>query len=391
MSATPVQTPPNFGAAGSSWKEFVRRIDWTTFGFILFVKTFLFAFVFVAFKSLSNKPCDWLQIWNRWDTVHYINIARDGYVGGGEEILSLAFYPLYPWLIRLGALVTGNYFVSGILISTIASIVAGLLLQALVRRDESGQVARLAVWFLFIFPTSYFLHIAYTESLFLALTLGCILAARAGRWEVAGILGAAASLTRFNGLILIPVAAAEAWQQYRVSGRWNARWLWLLFFPLGFVNYLCLNYSATGDFFFFSKLLDAAWLKHLDFPWVGLRRLWETAQAMDPEHSVMAGFQELFFAVLALVCTIWSWRRLRLSYAIWMTLNSLLFVSTSKLVSTPRYVLTLFPMFILFGRRLGWTSHLVRLPDHLVAHVSGRLRAQVQFQSLGLLRTGDEK
>ena len=41
--------------------------------------------------------------------------------------------------------------------------------------------------FLLIFPTAYFLHIGYTESLFLALVLGSFLAARTDRWWLAGL------------------------------------------------------------------------------------------------------------------------------------------------------------------------------------------------------------
>ncbi len=95
---------------------------------------------------------------------------------------SMVFYPLFPWTIRLVAVVLNDYLVSAFLISTMASIAAGILLYRLVQLDFSQATASLAVWFLFIFPTSYFLHIGYTESLFLMLTLGCVLAARTGRW-----------------------------------------------------------------------------------------------------------------------------------------------------------------------------------------------------------------
>ena len=122
---------------------------------------------------------------------------------------------MYPWLVRAGALLFGNYHVTAILISAIASVAAGLLLQRLTRRDFGDEVARYAVWFLFIFPTSYFLHIAYTESLFLALALGCLLAARTDRWAVAGVLGAAASLTRFRRFDPYSRRCDEAWQQWR--------------------------------------------------------------------------------------------------------------------------------------------------------------------------------
>ena len=53
-----------------------------------------------------------------------------------------------------------------------------------------------SVWFLLIFPTAYFLHVGYSEALFLALALGSILAARGERWWLAGVLGAFCWMTR---------------------------------------------------------------------------------------------------------------------------------------------------------------------------------------------------
>ena len=55
------------------------------------------------------------------------------------------------------------------------------------------------------------------------------------------------------------------------------------------------------------------------------------------------------FAILSLICTVFSWVKLRPVYAMWMTANYLLFTSVTFLSSMPRYCLTLFPMFILFA------------------------------------------
>ena len=71
-----------------------------------------------------------------------------------------------------------------------------------------------AAWFLLIFPTAYFLHIGYTEALFMALVLGSFLAARTERWWLAGLLGGLAALTRVNGLVLMPALPAEALTQW---------------------------------------------------------------------------------------------------------------------------------------------------------------------------------
>jgi len=296
--------------------------------------------------TLSTSHGTWLEIWNRWDASHYLRLAEHGYATSGDTRVSLVFFPLYPWLVRGAAFFVRNYMAAAFVVSGIASIAVGLLLQKLVRLDESEAVARNTVWFLFIFPTSYFLHIAYTESLFLALTLGCFLAARNERWELAGLLGAGACLTRVNGLILGFALATEVIHQYWKTRRINLRWLWIGVVPLGFLGYLWLNHEVTGDYFAFTKIMHEHWYKKFASPWFGIHDLWLRALGLN----VNEGLNELVAVAILSICTVWSWFRLRPSYSVWITLNWVLITSTAFVLSVPRYTLTLFPVFILFAR-----------------------------------------
>lgn len=323
-----------------------NSIDWSTVGLILSIKMLVLGFGVMALATTAEYPHGWLDIWSYWDALHYLDLAKEGYTATGDRRFSLVFFPLYPWLVRAGAMLAGNHVVPAFVVSGIASVAAGLFLQKLVRLDQSEAVADRAVWFLFIFPTSYFLHIAYTESLFLALALGCVFAARTDRWLIGGLLGACACMTRINGLILVPLLAVEAWQQYRATRRWDIRWLSFAIPGLGFAGYLGLNFAVTGNVFAFSALLEEHWAKRFAPPWIGIWDVWVRV----PDSTLMEGFQELFFVVLGFVCTIWCWLRLRPSYGVWMTGNWLLFNSTALVMSVPRYTLVLFPMFILLAR-----------------------------------------
>ena len=158
----------------------------------------------------------------------------------------LAFYPLFPCLLRLVAYISGSYLAAGLIVSGIASIAAAVLLRRLVQLDYDNAVALRSVWFFLIFPTAYFLHVGYSESLFLALALGSVLAARTDRWGLAGLLGAFCWLTRATGAILVPTLAVEIAQKYSTNRRWNRRWLWIAFVPTGFAIYLLLNWRVTG-------------------------------------------------------------------------------------------------------------------------------------------------
>ncbi len=59
---------------------------------------------------------------------------------------------------------------------------------------------------------------------------------------------------------------------------------------------------------------------------------------------------ELVFLGIGLVGAILAWRWTRPSYAVFALLNVLLFASTSWVQSTPRYVLTIFPIFLLLAK-----------------------------------------
>lgn len=220
------------------WLARLRRWDWPTIALVLGIKLLLLTFAMQVIATRSTPHGGWLDIWTRWDAMHYLNLAKNGYAAVGFSRVSLVFFPLYPWLVRAMAFLVNDYVVAAFVVSGIASVATGLLFVRLTRCDESEGVARNAVWFLFIFPTSFFLHIAYTESLFLALTLGCFLAARKDRWALAGLLGAGACLTRVNGLILGPALATEVILQYWQTRRINLRWLWLGLVPFGFLGYL---------------------------------------------------------------------------------------------------------------------------------------------------------
>jgi len=324
----------------------IRAWDWSTIALILGIKVLLFTFAVQAVATLSTSHGTWLEIWNRWDASHYLRLAEHGYATSGDTRVSLVFFPLYPWLVRGAAFFVRNYMAAAFVVSGIASIAVGLLLQKLVRLDESEAVARNTVWFLFIFPTSYFLHIAYTESLFLALTLGCFLAARNERWELAGLLGAGACLTRVNGLILGFALTTEVIHQYWKTRRINLRWLWIGVVPLGFLGYLWLNHEVTGDYFAFTKIMHEHWYKKFASPWFGIHDLWLRALGLN----VNEGLNELVAVAILSICTVWSWFRLRPSYSVWITLNWVLITSTAFVLSVPRYTLTLFPVFILFAR-----------------------------------------
>ena len=330
----------------------LRHHEWRLIAIVISIKALLFLFAGQTYQALENQRIagmrGWLEIWNRWDALNYQKLAQFGYSATGELQPLLVFYPLYPWTVRLFALVTRDYVLSAFIVSTLASLVTAIVLLRLVEFDYSKELAERAVWFLFIFPTSYFLHIGYTESLFLMLALSSVYAARKQRWLPAAVFGALTCLTRANGLVLLPVLLMEAAQQYWTTRRWNWQWLYIGLVGLGFGGYLLLNKHVTGDAFAFTSLMQRFFSKSLSSPLTGIANaLGSLSRA--PSEAEMIGMQEVLFITLGFVCTVVSWIKLRPAYSVWMTGNWLLFVSVSFVLSVPRYTLTMFPIYILFS------------------------------------------
>lgn len=333
-----------------------KRFLWLNFnviGMVLIIKLLLLGFGSQSYQIVTDQPFNetsgFLGIWNRWDATNYLSVAETGYTAAGDDRFLIVFFPFYPALIALFNVVFRDYLLSAFVVSGIASVALGLVFRELVRLDYSEKIARFAVFFLFIFPTAFFLHIPYTESLFLALTVGCFLAARRRRWFLVGILGALACLTRVNGLFLFPAIIFEIWQEYRETQTLNRKWLCVLLIPAGFGAYLALNYFVTGDATMFMVYQREHWHRYLRFPIYGIWETWKTMFAQDPSNAAMRGVQELLFAAIGLFATISGWRYLRNSYRFWMAANWLLFVSTSFVLSVPRYTIVLFPLFILMA------------------------------------------
>jgi hypothetical protein len=352
QSATNKPGPPRFTIrqAVTHIGALLPRSDWLVIGWVLATKALILIFGVRSFHMLEDKGIPahlgWLEIWNRWDAIHFQRLAQVGYSAGDK--LKAWFYPLYPWCVRITAFLTGDFLVAAFVVSAIASIFSVVLFRRLVEVDSPTTVARRAVWFFLIFPTAYVLHIGYTEGLFLALVIGSVLAARRERWWLAGVLGAFSWMTRANGIVLLPTLMVEALHQWFTTRRWRWRWLWIALVPAGFGVYLFLNWRVSGDPFAFLKMRGQLFYMSFSWPWDGIHSAIGNLRR-TPNQAEILGGEELFMTILALVCVVLSWIKLRPTYATWITGNWILLVSVTFVESMPRYALTMFPIFILFG------------------------------------------
>ncbi|HKF35758.1 MAG TPA: mannosyltransferase family protein, partial [Ktedonobacteraceae bacterium] len=115
-----------------------------------------------------------LTSWNRWDAVHFTQIAQFGY----QSIYDTAFFPLFPLLIKGIAFLFGNqgYIAIGMILSNLALLGTLFVLYQIAVDALGEQVGRRTLLYLCIFPTAFFFFAAYNESLFLLLTASAFLA-----------------------------------------------------------------------------------------------------------------------------------------------------------------------------------------------------------------------
>jgi len=319
-------------------------------GLVTKILIFSLGFIMTYLNEGSSHPLSIVMSqFCRWDSPHYIDIAENWYVNVGEQRLFIVFLPLYPLLIRLTTFDSQFINLSALLVSNVSSIIAMVYLFKLAKLDFGEDVAKRSVLYLSLYPTAYFLCAIYTEGLFLALVMSCFYYARRGRWMSAGFLGMLASLTRINGLILLPVLVAEYLSQKEWSFRkldFNLFCSWLPF--AGFLIYLTINFTVTGDFFTFLEIQRTHWHQRLN-PLSGLKEALSWAINAPFYENITVGYAQIIFANLGLLGVIGCFLRLRPSYSIYMLLTWMISVSTSFWLSIPRFTLTMFPLFILLG------------------------------------------
>jgi hypothetical protein len=111
---------------------------------------------------------------------------------------------------------------------------------------------------------------------------------------------------------------------------------------------LGINFQVWGDPFKFLEVQRVHWYNTLD-PVLGLTRSLGWAAEPYPKNIIL-GIAPIVFAVFGLATVALDFfRRLRPSYIAYMGLTWMLAVSTSMWISVPRYVMAMFPMFILLG------------------------------------------
>jgi hypothetical protein len=332
-----------------------------------------------------DVPPGSMNIWSHWDGEHYVRLAMGGYLAPPDNV-SPAFFPLYPLLMRSFAELFGGPIsrevlsVWGPLISLLFLPFAFYFIYNIALEGWGERVARDTVLILALFPTTFFLNAAYTESLFLALSAGSLWAMRVRKdLLLACVLAALAAATRNVGIFLV-VPLLYEWIKDIERFRW--RGIYLLLAPGGLLAYMGYLWVRFGDPLLFYSAQES-WGRQATGPLDTASRAWGAAvegagRLLEYDlwaHPSFGNFADrlagagdffnLAFFVFATVALLAGLRYLPLSlsvYGLLLVAPAALFGTPgSPLMGSPRYVLVAFPVFIvlalLFRNRVllgGW-------------------------------------
>jgi hypothetical protein len=352
----------------------------------------------------------------RWDAAWYLVIAHYGYRPdlGSYTTSRDAFFPLYPLGLRAISSLGVPPIGAGVLLSMVALALAlyGIHRLTTLELSRAGRgrlagervadAARLAVLLSAFAPMAFFLSAVYSESLYLALSVGLFWSARQGRWALVGVLGALAAATRSTGLVLLlpalmiylygpredrqPDRERPGWRGFRPRYRLRSDAAWLALVPLGVVAYGAYFALSGGDALAPFRA-QGVWGRYFAGPyvgvWDGVRAAFEGARqllSLQRRHIyypagsgspfVEAGHNLLLLAFLlaAIPAVVGVVRRLPLAYGAYVIAALALPLSdpvrSQPLMSLPRFLLVLFPLVIWLA---AWLSEHPRAQRPAVA------------------------
>lgn len=382
----------------SAIKSLIARIDWKCLGAVAvaFIVTRLMIVV-VTYFSMVQIPMITVgeRFWRynpnniipdallRWDSGWFLRIVHEGYVSE-----STPFFPLYPLLMKVSSLITGNSWTSGLWVSNIAFLIALVYLYAIAKHEFDDEVAGRTVFYLASAPAAFFFSTAYSESIFLLFLAASMYYAIQKKWLLAGIAGGLASATRLPGVLIAIFILLEAfWQQgIRLLPKpWSIRaqgallladlktlpkaWKGILagvFSASGLAGYMVFLWYKFGDPLMFLHA-EQNWNKHISLDW--LPRLIQNIYGMhQPTGNIFSGkigtipylMDSLAFLVFLPVVIIVLFK-FRPSYAWFTFLSFLMPVVSGSPISMRRYVLGIIPCYLLlavWGKR-PWVDRTV--------------------------------
>jgi len=306
--------------------------------------------------TMFGRTSPFWDPFTRFDSGWYFGVARNGYVYVENGRSNLAYFPVYPLLMRYVGRLFGpsasNVYLGGIIVSWTAFVLAMIVLYDLAKLDLPARRAERAVLLTAIFPFAFFFGVVYTESVFLLFTLLAFYGFRTRRWLWGGLAGAIATATRVNGVFILPALAWIAWRTAKPEARDRMlAFAGVVLAASGIGLYSLYVYSLSGNPLEWAASIQRWGYHPGGSPLLGPFRL--VRALVSHPYAFLAGERMALYdtlngmTALAFAATVpFVWRRFGAAYGFLLVANLWLPLSSGQYEGLGRYCAVLFPSFI---------------------------------------------
>jgi hypothetical protein len=308
--------------------------------------------------AIYHVSWPWSFYFGYKDAGFFAGIAEHGYPatlhpppGALRQAGWVAFFPLFPALIRLVMYVTaGSDIMAGLIVVVASGAAASVLIWTLAGRVAGRRAADRAVLLFCLFPGAMALGMLYSDALGVALSAGTLLALLSRRWVLAGTLALLASAEAPTLIVLAAVAGIAALHAIWTRREWRALAAPALA-PLGMLGYFAYLGHRYHDYLFWFRIEQQGWNGHVDF---GARTARILAWA-DPTSTQYPAYGVLLIALFAAAVAglaLMIWARLPVPLTLYSALILAAVVASSVPNLKPRLIWAAFGIFIGAGARL---------------------------------------
>jgi hypothetical protein len=157
-------------------------------------------------SDIAGTPDLLLALANRWDSTHFLEIARNGYPSGVESGLLFAFAPVYPLMVAIVGQVVGNLYLAGVIVSNtffFLSIIAFYKVARMYTDYENSCFLALVFGMFPIYLT--YGTLAYSEAPYLFFAIASWYFFKKQQYLPCALFTTLSILTRYISLLLVLV------------------------------------------------------------------------------------------------------------------------------------------------------------------------------------------
>lgn len=329
---------------------------------MLKISYLIFAYFILGSSSVLSLD-GYISITKRNDTWWYERIATNwypkitdkkelGYSKGADYTQSeWAFFPFYPGLNRVcKKWLNIDFNISGFIWSLVFSSLAfiGFYLFCELYINDSKKAFYYSLVFL-LFPFHYYFSMMYTEAIFFSFLIFSFISVHARKYLFVPILIIPLVLVKPNGIVaLIPLYIYFLERNNIISKKYiNFTLLFsrknilqsFIFLTglLAFIAYSIYQKQMTGYYFAFS-IAQTGWYREFMFPILSFFRKGDFATQFNS-----------FYSILAILLSIFTWKKFPLSLNILIWTSLLLPLCSGSVTSMQRFISVIFPLSIIIG------------------------------------------